>query len=113
MESPNATWNDFSTRIIQRDLSYQVSSNFFNDKEQTKVQLASLGQEMKTLRSELPKHRVHALENTRQPHPYQNSRQNTTRFCNYCRTNGHTPNWCRKRMQDEEIRQVHYDMSFK
>ena len=31
MEHPNATWNDFSTRIIQRDVSYQVSSNFLND----------------------------------------------------------------------------------
>ena len=31
MENPNATWNDFSTRIIQRDLSFQVSSNFVND----------------------------------------------------------------------------------
>ena len=42
MEKPNATWNDFSTRIIQRDVSYQISSNFLNDEEQTKVQLASL-----------------------------------------------------------------------
>ena len=36
MEHPNATWNDFSTRNIQRDVSYQGSSNFFNDEEQTK-----------------------------------------------------------------------------
>ena len=53
MEHPNATWNDFSTRIIQRDVSYQVSSKFLNDEEQTKVELASPGQEMKNLRSEL------------------------------------------------------------
>ena len=53
MEHPNATWNDFSTRIIQKDVGYQVSSNFLNDEEQTKVQMASLGQEMKNLRSEL------------------------------------------------------------
>ena len=71
MEHPNATWNDFSTRIIQRDVSYQVSSNFLNDEEQTKVQLASLGQEMKNLRSELQEHRVSALENPRQPDPNQ------------------------------------------
>ena len=37
MEHPNATWNDFSTRILQRDMSYQVSSNFLNDEEQTKI----------------------------------------------------------------------------
>ena len=63
MEHPNSTWNDFSTRIIQRDVSYQVSSNFLNDEEQTKVQLASRGQEMKNLRSELQEHQVNALEN--------------------------------------------------
>ena len=112
MEHPNATWNEFSTRIIQRDVSYQVSSNFLNDEEQTKVQLASLGQEMKNLRSELQEHRVNALENSRQPDPNQKFRQNATRFCNYCRTNGHTQNRCRKRMRDEEIR-VQNDMSFK
>ena len=42
MENPNATWNDFSTRIIQRDVSFQVSSNFLNDEEQTKAQMATL-----------------------------------------------------------------------
>ena len=31
MENPNATWNDLSTRIIQRDVSFQVSPNFLND----------------------------------------------------------------------------------
>ena len=79
MKHPNATWNDFSTRIIQRDVSYQVCSNFFNDEQQTKVQLASLLQEMKNLRSELQEH---ALENPRLPDPNQEGRQNATRFCN-------------------------------
>ena len=106
MEHPNATWNDFSTRIIQRDVSYQVSSNFLNDEEQTKVQLASLGQEMKNLRSELQEHRVSALENPRQPDPNQKGRQNATRFCNYCRSNGHTPSWCRKKIRDEEVKRI-------
>ena len=52
MENPNATWNDFSTRIIQRDVSLHVLSNFLYDEEQTKAQMATLGQEMKNLRSE-------------------------------------------------------------
>ena len=71
MEHPNATWNDFSSRIIQRDVSYQVFSNFLNDEELTKVQMASLGQGMKNLRSELQEHRVNALENPRPPDPNQ------------------------------------------
>ena len=37
MENSNATWNDFSTRIIERDVSFQVSFNFLNGEEQTKA----------------------------------------------------------------------------
>ena len=110
MEHPNATWNDFSTRIIQRDVSYQVFSNFLNDEEQTKVQLASLGKEMKNVRSELQEHRVKALENTRQPDPNHKGRQNATRFCNFCRTNEHNPSWCRKKIRDEEIKRIQNGM---
>ena len=40
MEHPNANWNGFSTHIIQKDVSFQVSSNFLNDEEQTKAELA-------------------------------------------------------------------------
>ena len=58
--------NDLSERIIQRDVSYQVSSKFPNDEEQTKVQLASLGQEMENHRSELQEHQANALEISRQ-----------------------------------------------
>ena len=64
MENPNATWNDFSTRIYQRDVSFQVSSNFLNEETQTRAQMATLGQEMKNLRSELQEHRVNAVEGT-------------------------------------------------
>ena len=105
-ENPNATWDDFSTRIIQKDVSYQVSSNFLNDEEQTKVHLASLVQQMKHLRSEIQKRRVDALENSRQPDPNQKGRQNAARFCNYCRTNGHTPSLCGNKIRDEQIKRL-------
>ena len=107
MENPNATWNDFSTRIIQRDVSFQVSSNFLNDKDQTKEQMATLGQEMKNLRSEFQEHRVNAVEGySRIVDPNQKRRQNAARFCNYCRSNGHTPSWCRKKIRDEELKRI-------
>ena len=43
-EHPNETWNDFSTRLINEDVSYHVSTSFLNDEEQNKAQMASLGQ---------------------------------------------------------------------
>ena len=42
VENPNATRNDFSTRIIQRDVSYQVSWNFLND-EKDQNPIGSIG----------------------------------------------------------------------
>ena len=62
VEHPNATWNNFSTHSINKDVSYQVSTSFLNDEELNKAQMASLGQELKNLRTELKKHRVNALE---------------------------------------------------
>ena len=107
MEHPNATWNDFSTHLINKDVSYQVSTSFLNDEEQNKAQMASLGQELKNLRTELKEHRVNALEGNQRPvDPNQKGRQNATRFCGYCRTNGHTPSFCRKKIRDEEIKKL-------
>ena len=78
MANPNALWNVFSTRIIQGDVSFQDSSNFLNDEEQTKAQMATLGQEMKNLRSELQGHRVNAVEgNSRTVDPNQKTECNT------------------------------------
>ena len=108
MENPNAMWIEFSTRLIQRDVSFQVSSHFLNDEEQTKAQMATLGQEMRKLRrSELDEDRVNAVEGIpRTGDPNQKGRQNATRFGNYCLTNGRTPSWCRKRIRDAELRRI-------
>ena len=107
MENPNTTWNDFSTRIFQRDVSFQVSSNFLNDEEQTEAQMATLGQKMKNLRSKLQEHRVNAVEgNPGTIAPNQKGRQNATRFCNYCRTNGHIPSWCHEKILDEDLKRI-------
>ena len=77
----------------------QVSSNFWNDEEQTRAELATLEKEMKSLRAELQEHRINAIEGTPKPvDNNQNGRQNAPRFCSYCRTSGHTPNHCRQKI---------------
>ena len=107
MEHPNATWKDFSTHLINEDVSYQVSTSFLNDEEQNKAQMASLGQELKNLRSELKEHRINALDGNQRPVvPNQKGGRIATRFCGYCRTNGRTLNYYRKKMRDEEIKQM-------
>ena len=80
--------------------------------EQIKTELATLGNEMRNLQVELQEHRVIAMEgNSRARALNQKEERKTFRFCNYCYKNGHTPKWCRKKMQDEEIQKVRYEMS--
>ena len=105
MEHPNAIWNDFSTHLINKDVSYRISTSFLNDEEQNKAQMASLGQKIKNVRTELKEHRVNTLEGNQGPvDPNQKGRQNATRFCGYCRTNGHTPNYYRKKTRNKKSR---------
>ena len=66
-EPPKVTWNDFSTHLINKDVSYQVSTSFLNDEEQNRAQTASLRQELRNLRTELQQHRIIALEGNQRP----------------------------------------------
>ena len=69
--------------------------------------MPTLGEEMKNFRSALQEHRVNAVEGSPPTvDPNQKGRQNATRFCKYCRTNGHTPSWCGKKLRDEEMKRI-------
>ena len=55
----------------------------------------------------MKEHRINALEGNQRPvDPNQKGRQNATSFCGYCRTNGNTPNYCRQKIRDEEIKKL-------
>ena len=113
MACPNVTQNDVSTQIFQEDVMLQVCPNFLHDVEQIKIELATMRQEVRNLRTELQEHRVNCLEGSFRPWtPTQKGIHKTVRFCNFCHKNGHTPKWCRRKMRDEEIRRVQHDMTF-
>ena len=105
MEHPNATWNEFSTHLINKDLSYQVSTGFLNDEEQNKAQMASLGQELKNLRTELKEHRINALEGNQRPvHPNQKGRQNLQGFVDIVEPKDTLPITAEKRYEMKKSR---------
>ena len=105
MEHPNATSNDYSTHLINKDVFYQICTSFLNNEEQNKAQMASLGQELNNLRIELKEHRVNAVEGNQKPiDPNQKGRQNATRFCGFCRTNGYISSFFRKRWETRKSR---------
>ena len=112
MGHPNATWDDFSRHVIDKDLAYQVSATWLNDDEQNKKQMETMNKQLKDLTMAVKENSVNALAIASKPVDVnQKGRQNATRFCGYCRSNGHTPNWCRKKMRDEEIKKVQNEMT--
>ena len=114
MERSNTMWNDFCAQIIQKGLILEISSTFLPHEAQTKAELATLGQELKNLRSELKEFHVKAVAITSRTFcPDQQGRHKLTRFCNYCHKIGHTLNWCRKKMREEKVRRIRNDMSSK
>ena len=55
----------------------------------------------------MKEHRVNALEENQRPvDPDHKGRQIATSFCGYCRTNGHTPSFCKKKIRDEGIKKL-------
>ena len=107
-------WNNSCAQIIQKNLLLEVSSTFLSHEAQTKAELATLGQEIRKLRSNLKEHHVNAVAMTsRTFHSDQQGWQKLTRFCNYCHKNGHTLNWCGKKMRDEEVSKIRNGMSSK
>ena len=74
----NVTWNAFPTRIVQRDVSDQVSFSFLNDQEEPKARMPTLGQANKIIRSELQEHRINVDGNSRPTDANQKGRQIAT-----------------------------------
>ena len=112
MGHPNATWDDFSRHVIDKDLAYQVSATWLNDDEQNKKQMETMSKQLKDLTMTVKETSVNALAIASKPVDVnQKGRQNTTRFCGYCRSNGHTLNWCIKKMRDGEIKKVQNEMT--
>ena len=99
MENTNATWNDYSTRKIQRIVSSLISSKFLIDEQQTKAQMAT--------RLELKEIRVIALQGiSRSVDRNQKRRENPVQFWNFCRMNGHSLSCCRKNIRDEKFKYI-------
>ena len=113
LECPNATGIDSCIQKLQEYVMLQVCSNFLNYLEQIKIQLATMRQERRNIRTKLQEHRVNCIQGNFRPRaPTQKRNQKTVRFCSYCHKNGHTPKWCRKKMPEKEKGRVQHDMSF-
>ena len=107
IEHPNATWDAFQTHITSKDVIYTISSELVpNATSDQNTKLHSLEQQIKELTALFKEQQVNQVTqpNSRPANPDNKSRQNMTRFCSYCRRNGHTLMYCRTKAYDDEIK---------
>ena len=105
IEHPGDTWQDLKDYVINRDLSYTVSSEYAcagssNFDNQSEIQ--ALKNQLTELTNLMKENKINATYDPNQPR----NRRNHTRFCNYCKRSGHTIAYCfEKKRHDEQNRQ--------
>ena len=105
IEHPGGTWQDLQDYVINRDLSYTVSSEYAcagssNFDNQSEIQ--ALKNQLTELTNLMKENKINATYDPNQPR----NRQNHTRFCSYCKRSGHTIAYCfEKKRHDEQNRQ--------
>ena len=107
IEHPNATWDAFQTYITSKDVMYTISSELVpNATSNQDIKLHSPEQQIKELTALFKEQQVNQVtqSNPQPANPDNKSRQNLTRFCSYCRRNGHTLMHCRTKAFDDEIK---------
>ena len=107
MERPNATWDAFQTHITSKDVIYTISSELVpNATTDQNTKLHSLEQQIKELTALFKEQQVNQFNqsNSRPANADKKSRQDMTRFCSYCRGNGHTLMYCRTKNLDDQIK---------
>ena len=107
IEHPNVTWDAFQTHFTSKDLICTISSQIVpNATTDQNTKLHSLEQQVKELIALFNEQQVNEVtqSNSRPANAAYKSRQNMTRFCSYCRRNGHTLMYCRTKAYDDEAK---------
>ena len=107
IERLNATWDAFQMNITSKDVIYTISSELVpNATSDQNTKLHSLEQQIKELTALFKAQQVNQITqpNSRPANADNKSRQNMTRFCSYCRRNGHTLIYCRTKAFNDQIK---------
>ena len=106
IEHPIATWDAFQTYITSKDVIYTISSELVpNTTSDQDNKLYSLEQPIKDVTALFKEHQMNQVNqsSSRPANADKKSRQKITRFCSYCRRNGHTLMYCRFKAYDDNI----------
>ena len=97
IEHPNSNWDQFTNHVITKGLTFIGATDPAN--KSTTDKMTSLETHIKELTKLIKNREVSAINDKNsfhQSHPDIKGRPNSTRFCEYCRMNGHFISRCSK-----------------
>ena len=124
IEHPNATWEQFQEHVTNKDLVFTISLQLApNSSQNQKTLMNELREDINAMKNMLKEQQISSLAvanplsygcSPSHCHDYHisavdvnnTSRQNITRFCKYCQRNGHTLQYCRKKIYDDEAKRA-------
>ena len=104
IENPNTGWETFTNHIITKDLIFIVTTD--PAKKTATDKMTSLETQMKKITKLNKNQEIGAINEQhlfRRRDPDVEGRPNKTRFCDYCRMNGHSISRCSKKQVQDEV----------
>ena len=114
IEHPNANWDQFTNHVITKDLTFIVATDPAN--KSTTDKMTSLETQIKELTKLIKNQEVSAINDQnsfQRRHPDIKGRPNSTRFCEYCRMNGHSISRCSKKQVQDEVNKLRKELTTK
>ena len=100
IEHPAESWDDLKTHVINKDLSYSISTSMTGIQSgPSDSRISGLEEQVRLLTEQLKENKINATYDPNNPR----DKQNFTRFCKYCKKSGHTIKFCFKKKNDEEL----------
>ena len=87
IENPSVTWTQFVDHLVVKDLTFSVTieSNGATGLDKLKTPDSKINDSTRLFKS----NEVNAIDTSRPRDPNLKGRPNSTRFCDFCRSNGH------------------------
>ncbi len=108
IEHPNATWAQFHTHVVHKDLTFAVNASFLSETTAHSAErLVTIEKELQKLQLIVQNIAVNAITLPPDTSGTKNNpryRQNATRFSTHCIRNGHSIRFCYQKRNDDKTR---------
>ena len=108
IENPSITWTQFVDHLVVKDLTFSVTTESSGATGIDK--LKTLESKINNLTSLFKSNEVNAVDTSRPRDPIIKGSPNSTRFCDYCRSNGHSISRCTKKQIDDSVNKLRKEL---